>query len=160
MKPILWNSAKWNRLKNCKYPDQPLLDTHNPECTKVTQRHPKIGHMFYPLRQMSSRRPRETAKLMTLGSWSRPSKVNGTIKSSEANDIAACKKVKLHTPETGLLSPLKSHTSFCWKLKAVWSRWNRFLKVKYFILTQADERAYAPWMWNRWLFEKETLPNL
>ena len=50
--------------------------------------------MFYPLRQMSSRRPRETAKLMPLGSWSRPSKVNGTIKSSEANDIAACKKSK------------------------------------------------------------------
>ena len=60
----------------------------------MTQRHPKIGLMFYPLRQMSSRRPRETAKLMTLGSWSRPSKVNGTIKSSEANDIAACKKSK------------------------------------------------------------------
>ena len=66
--------------------------------TILTQRHPKIGHMFYPLRQMSSRHPRETAKLMTLGSWSRPSKVNGTIKTSEAisslNDIAACKKSK------------------------------------------------------------------
>ena len=48
--------------------------------------------MFRPLRQTSSRRPQETAKHMPLGSWSRPSKVNGTIKSSEANVIAACEK--------------------------------------------------------------------
>ena len=73
----------------------------------MTQRHPKIGLMFYPLRQMSSRRPRETAKLMTLGSWSRPSKVNGTIKSSEANDIAACKKSKSAHTRNWPIKPVK-----------------------------------------------------
>ena len=60
------------------------------------------------LRQTSSRRPRETVKLMVLGSWSCPSKVNGTIKYSEAKFIVICKKkVKLPTLETGLLSLLK-----------------------------------------------------
>ena len=40
---------------------------HTPEWTKVTQPHRTIGHMFYPLRQMSSHSLRETAKLMALG---------------------------------------------------------------------------------------------
>ena len=51
------------------------------------------------LRQTSSRRPRETVKLMVLGSWSCPSKVNGTIKYSEAKFIVIC-KIKSKTAHT------------------------------------------------------------
>ena len=63
--------------------------------------------MFCPLRQTSSRRPRETAKLMALGSWSRPSKVNGTIKSSEANVITGCKKSKTARTRNWPIQPVK-----------------------------------------------------
>ena len=58
------------------------------------------------LRQTSSRRPQETAKLMPLGSWSRPSKVNGTIKSSEANVITGYKKSRTAHTKNWPIQPL------------------------------------------------------